>query len=124
MTDVNAQQRAAQLQHQAEQVIACWQHELEKLELDDAVILPVWSQASFELQRDPASGEESLKGSWRGKHHELLGSMVFHGDGSFYAEYDVIRPHPRREKWFVEAVVAWGRDEVIRSEARLLPMVE
>jgi hypothetical protein len=25
-------------------------------------------------------------------------------------------------EWFVEAVTAWGKDDVIKTEARLLPM--
>ncbi len=47
--------------------------------------------------------------------------MLFHADGSFFAEYDVIRDHPGDPRWFVEAVNAWGRGSDIRSEPRLLP---
>lgn len=124
MSDSNARLRAEQLQPLAAAIIEQWHNELNKLELDKALQLPSWEEAEFELQRDPASGEDSLKGSWRGPHNELLGSVVCHPDGSFYGEYDVIRTHPRRDGWFIEAVVAWGRDGAIKSELRMLPMVE
>lgn len=124
MTEMNASQRAAQLQEQADKIISAWRQELDKLDLTGTVQLPEWEQASFELQRDPASAEDSLKGSWRGHHNVLLGSVVFHADGAFFGEYDVVCPHPHRDGWFIEAVVAWGRDGVIKSELRMLPMVE
>jgi hypothetical protein len=79
--------------------------------------------AAYRLESDPASGEQSLLGEWRDPRGQKLGSLVFHADGTFFVEYDVIRGHPRRPGWFVEAVNAWGRGEDIRAEPRLLPMV-
>lgn len=124
MSEEQAQQHAREQQARAQAIIAAWQRELQQLGLSDAVSLPCWSEARYELQRDPASDTRSLKGSWRGAHNELRGSVVFHADGSFFGEYDVVRPHPKRSGWFVEAVVAWGRDTTLKSEVRLLPMVE
>jgi uracil-DNA glycosylase len=80
-------------------------------------------QAVYRLSRDPASGEDSLLGEWRDDGGQKLGELIFHADGSFYAEYDVIRTHPHDDRLFVEAVNAWGRDGQIRAEPRLLPMV-
>lgn len=77
--------------------------------------------ACYRLDRDPASGEDSLVGEWRDARGQKQGSLVFHADGSFFVEYDVIRAHPKDPRWFVEAVNAWGRDPEIRAEARLLP---
>ena len=77
--------------------------------------------ARYRLERDPASGAESLVGEWRDARGQKQGNLVFHADGSFFVEYDVIRPHPKDPRWFVEAVEAWGRDPEIRAEARLLP---
>ncbi|RYU62024.1 hypothetical protein EWI61_04390 [Methylolobus aquaticus] len=82
---------------------------------------PVYAQAAFETSRDPYSGMNTLCASWKNATGARVGLMKFHGDGSFYAEYDVVQPHPRDPRWFVESVVAWGRDEVIKSEAKLLP---
>ena len=85
--------------------------------------IPDPGSASFRLSTDPASGQDSLLGEWRDKHGLKEGELSFHADGSFYAEYDVVRTHPGNERLFVEAVNAWGRDQEIRAEPRLMPMV-
>ncbi len=85
---------------------------------------PRSDEALFHLDPDPASGEDALIGKWRDARGQNFGSMVFHADGSFFAEYDVVRVHPRKPRWFVEAVTAWGRDGAVKSEPRLLPMPE
>lgn len=82
---------------------------------------PVYDAAAFERSRDPYSGEETHCAYWYDGNGHRIGQLKFHGDGSFYAEYDVILPHPKDPRWFVEGVVAWGRDNVIKSEAKLLP---
>ena len=82
---------------------------------------PVYAQAAFVQSKDPYSGLDSLVGTWRDGQGHRLGEIKLHPDGSFYAEYDVARPHPTNHRWFVEAVVAWGRDDNIKAEAKLLP---
>jgi hypothetical protein len=52
----------------------------------------------------------------------MCGTLLIHTDGSFFAEYDVIREHPRDTRWFVEVVTAWGRGGIIRFVPRLLPV--
>lgn len=81
------------------------------------------TDAQFWLSKDPASGESSLLGEWRDDNGVMLGSMAFHADGTFFVEHDVIRVHPSKPRYFVEAVTAWGLNDGIRSEPRLLPMV-
>jgi len=51
----------------------------------------------------------------------LLGNLIAHAGGEFFAEYDVLCVHPNDRRWFVEAVTAWGRPGVIKTELRLLP---
>lgn len=82
---------------------------------------PNYEQADCESSKDPYSGEETFCLYWKDRRGHRLGEMKFHGDGSFYAEYDVVQPHPSDPRWFVEAVVAWGRDDSIKSEPKLLP---
>jgi hypothetical protein len=82
---------------------------------------PVYGQASFESSPDLYSGEDTVCAYWQNAQGYRIGEMKFHGDGSFYAEYDVVLPHPKDPRWFVEGVVAWGRDGVIKGEAKLLP---
>lgn len=82
---------------------------------------PNYEEGAIETSKDPYSGEDTLCLSWKNPAGSRIGLMKFHGDGSFYAEYDVVQPHPRDPRWFVEGVVAWGRDDTIKSEAKLLP---
>jgi hypothetical protein len=88
----------------------------------DEVILKPPHEADYRLERDPSTSEYSLVGDWLNEQGMKLGTLLFHSDGSFFVEQDVVRPHPKRQGWFVEAVNAWGKDAEIRSEARLLPM--
>jgi hypothetical protein len=83
--------------------------------------LPVFGEAGFTTPKDPYSGQESLCGTWLNPRGERVGEITLHGDGSFYAEYDVALPHPRDARWFVEGVAAWGRDGAVKTEAKLLP---
>jgi hypothetical protein len=79
--------------------------------------------AVYRLSRDPASGEDSLLGEWRDGQGQKLGELTFHADGTFYAEYDVVRTHPGNQRLFVEAINAWGRGQEIKVEPRTLTMV-
>lgn len=93
---------------------------------------PDIKRAEYSLSRDPASGKDSLVGIWRDAKGHKQGEILFHADGSFFAEYDVIRQHPAKPKWFVEGVAVWGRignkserrTDNIKSELKLLPLVE
>jgi hypothetical protein len=78
--------------------------------------------AEFRLQTDPASGGQGLLGEWFDRHRYRVGMLLFHADGSFFAEYDIVRPHPGNPRLFVEAVEAWGRAQDIRCDARTMPM--
>ncbi|HEY0634775.1 MAG TPA: hypothetical protein VGE00_05275 [Gammaproteobacteria bacterium] len=124
MSDAKTQQYIAQHHTTGERILQAWQQELNRSGMSGQLPLQLWKTAHFEILLDPASGESVLKGCWRTTRGELLGSVVLHADGSFFAEYDVLRPHPHRPGWFVEAVTAWGRDAIVKSELRLLKMPE
>jgi hypothetical protein len=103
-------------------VCAALDNEVGKIGFARGQIQPVrFDAAQFSLKKDPFSGEDSLEGVWNNGSGQRLGTILFHADGSFYAEYDVVHPHPTDKRWFVEAVVAWGRGKVLKSEPRLLP---
>jgi hypothetical protein len=72
---------------------------------------------------DPANGLPGYDGHWRDAHGQKCGSLAINSDGSYYAEYDILVLHPRKPRWFVEAVTAWGRDGLITAEPRLLAAV-
>ena len=84
---------------------------------------PLMARASFKLSRDPYDGSFSLIGIWRDHRGNKQGEILFHSDGSFFAEYDVISEHPTKPQWFVEAVTAWGSRQRVKTELRLLPAV-
>lgn len=107
-----------------EKICAALTGELEKLKLEKEIPHPQWREAAFNLIRDPALGDESLEALWLNERGAKLGSATIHADGSFFAEYDVVQPHPQKSSWFIEAVSVWGRNDVLKSEARLLPMPE
>lgn len=119
----NLQERWEQVRSLGESVCVALSGEVQKIGLPEkALVTAPWERASFELQRDPASGKSSLMGTWKDVNGQRVGSIVFHCDGSFFAEYDVVEQHPKDRRWFVEAVNAWGKDNVIKAEPRLLPM--
>ena len=79
-------------------------------------------EASFRLERDPSNCEFSLVGDWFDEQGQKLGTLLFHADGTFYVEHDIVRPHPKKSDWFVEAVNAWGKGKEVKAEAKLLAM--
>lgn len=86
--------------------------------------LPIFENAQFSLHKDPYTADENLIGSWFDKDKQKVGNIQFLSDGSFFAEYDVVKPHPTKQQWFVEGVTAWGKPDNIKTEAKLLPVAE
>lgn len=82
--------------------------------------LPAFEAAEFSLVTDPFTQSQDLVGYWYNAGKQRIGQIKFHGDGSFYAEYDVVQPHPSKKQWFVEAINAWGRQDNIKTEVKLL----
>ncbi|OSM06195.1 hypothetical protein [Magnetofaba australis] len=95
----------------------------QKLGFADAdFTIPPIDSAQWSLQTDPANGQDSLFGQWRNARGDKCGELIFHPDGSFHAECDIALPHPTKpNRWFVEAVTAWGDKESVKSDPRLLP---
>jgi len=82
--------------------------------------IPNFDSAEFSLVIDPFTQSEDLVGYWYKAGKQRIGQIKFHGDGSFYAEYDVVKPHPSKKHFFVEAINAWGKQDNIKTEAKLL----
>lgn len=81
---------------------------------------PNFDTAVFSLVTDPYTQSRDLVGYWYNAAKQRVGQIKFHGDGSFYAEFDVVQPHPTKKQWFVEAINAWGQQDNIKTEAKLL----
>lgn len=87
-----------------------------------AIAMPQYDHAQFNLVTDPYSQTRDLVGFWYDACQQRIGQIKFHGDGSFFAEYDVVQPHPGKRSCFVEAINAWGNVDKIITEAKLLDM--
>jgi len=109
--------------HLAESVCQRLTEEINKLGFAAAEIkhFPKYDDASFELVKDPFTGEHNLACYWFDEFKkQRIGRLQFNSDGTFYAEYDVVKNHPGKSKWFVEGVSAWGKADNIKAEAKLL----
>jgi hypothetical protein len=84
------------------------------------IVLKKPIEANYRLERDPSSSEYNLIGDWLDERGKKLGQLQFFADGSFVVEQDILRPHPRCQGSFVKALKAWGNDERIEAQARLL----
>jgi len=115
--------RFYKIEQLADRIFNMLRRELLKLGFatDDVVLKPP-QEAAYRLEQDPFSCEYSLVGDWLSERGMKLGTLLFHADGSFFVEQDVVRPHPGCSGWFVEALNAWGKGGDIKVEARLLPM--
>lgn len=86
---------------------------------------PYYDQASFALIKDPYTGQQNLACYWYEEaKSQRIGRLQFNSDGTFYADFDVVKAHPGKVNWFVEGVAAWGKGDKIKSEAKLLAMPE
>lgn len=88
--------------------------------LQTKIDLPNFDAAEFSLVTDPFTQSQDLVGYWYNAGRQCIGQIKFHGDGSFYAEFDVAQPHPSKKRYFVEAINAWGKQGNIKAEAKLL----
>jgi hypothetical protein len=101
--------------------------EIMKLGFSEAEIIryPRQDEASYLLLKDPYTGQQNLACYWWDEaKKQRIGTLQLNSDGTFYAEYDVVKPHPGKANWFVEGVTAWGKADQIKSEAKLLAMPE
>lgn len=76
--------------------------------LQTQITLPDYDAAEFNVVTDPFTQSQDLVGYWYNPSKQRIGQIKFYGDGSFYAEYDVVQPHPVKSHCFVEAINAWG----------------
>lgn len=90
--------------------------------LQTRIELPNFDAAEFSLVTDPFTQSRDLLACWYSVGRQRIGQIRFHGDGSFFAEYDVLLPHPGKTQVFIEAINAWGRQGAIKTETKLLEM--
>ena len=98
--------------------------EIVKLGFSEAEIkqYPKYDAATYELIKDPFTGDFNLSCYWYDANKMRIGRLQFNSDGTFYAEYDVVKNHPTKPKWFIEGITAWGKADNIKAEAKLLAL--
>ncbi|MCG8023559.1 MAG: hypothetical protein JAZ02_06205 [Candidatus Thiodiazotropha endolucinida] len=121
--DAAIDHRYQEIKNLAQEIVDQLRNEVGKLGFaPDEVRIMNPKDAEYRLELDPSNNEYSLVGDWFDAKGQKLGCLLFHADGSFYVEHDVVKSHPTKRRWFVEAVNAWGKDADIKAEARLLPL--
>jgi len=116
------QRIAAASEHGAE-LISALQAKISKLNLPgDVITIPSFEAARFTLEHDLYNGEQTLRAAFYPSPYYCIGFLLFHFDGSSFAEYHIMRPHPTRPELFIEAVEAWVRDGKIQTDTRLAVM--
>jgi hypothetical protein len=118
------QQRIAALRPRAEALCAALRREAERWFGAGVLAACVPDAAAYRLERDAASGADTLLGEWLDGRGYRIGMLIFHADGSSFAEFDIVRAHPKDPRWFVEAVEAWAgapdANSCVRADLRLL----
>ncbi|MDD2776521.1 MAG: hypothetical protein PHU06_11240 [Gallionella sp.] len=106
------------------QLVSALQAEADRYAATDCA--PKIASAKLHLTqiKDPYNQLPSYEGIWRNTRHDRCGALTINSDGSVYAEFDMFCPHPRDKRWFVEMVTAWGREDALRYEAKLIPSLE
>ncbi len=99
------------------------QEQMSRYGFDDLVACLAEPLVNEELRKDNFDGSVSLFAEWRTPSGALLGYLLIHGGGQIYAEFDVLRPHPKKPQWVIEAMTAWGSSGEVKAEPRLLPAV-
>lgn len=123
--DSNAalQRRVAAFTENGVALLAALREKLATLALPgEAITIPEFEAAKFTLEQDQYNGKQTLMASFYPTPHYRAGVLLFHSDGSSFAEYYVMRPHPTKSMWFIESVQAWVRDGEIKTDTRLALM--
>ena len=116
-------QRIASATAHGVELIAALQEKIAKLNLPgDVITIPPFETARFTLEHDLYNGERTLRAAFFPSQTYCIGFLLFHSDGSSFAEYHVMRQHPARPSFFIEAVEAWVRDGKIQTDTRLAMM--
>ncbi len=115
------QHRLQREQQTLERICEVMIAELERFGFTDLMSAINEPMVNPELRKDSFDGSESLFIEWRTPTGALLGYVLIHGGGQIYAEFDVLKPHPKKPQWVIEAITVWGTEAEIKADPRLLP---
>lgn len=113
-------QRIAAATEQGEALLAALRDKLLTLALPgEPMVIPGLSEAVFTLEEDKYNGKQTLMASFYPRPRYRAGVLLFHSDGSCFAEYLIMQVHPARPQWFIESVEAWVHGNEIKTDTRL-----
>jgi hypothetical protein len=117
------QQRIAAARADGLALLAALRAKISGLDLPtDTLVIPEFDAAEFSLEYDKYNGEKTLMASFYPRPRYRAGVLLFHSDGSCFAEYHVMCRHPAKPQYFIESVEAWSRDGQVRADLRLAMM--
>lgn len=117
------QQRVAAATDSGVALLAALREKLSTLALPgEAITIPEFGAAKFSLEYDKYNGKQTLMASFYPTPRYRAGVLLFHSDGSCFAEYHVMRPHPTKPQWFIESVEAWVSGDEIKTDTRMALM--
>lgn len=122
MVALAPRQLPAEFEALAERIVSAMQEEAVNFTATGEAPKIELAAVQFTRVIDPGNQLPGYEGVWRNARNERCGTLTINSDNSFYAEYDLFCPHPRDVRWFVEMVTAWGRGDLLRSEAKLIPI--
>ncbi len=123
--EAELQQRIAAATDNGVALLAALRDRVARLALPgEPVAIPTLETARFTLEHDLYNGQQTLMASFYASPKYRNGVLLFHCDGSCYAEFHVMRQHPTRPSLFIEAVEAWVRDGTIQADTRVAMMPE
>jgi len=125
MEQLLIKQRIASAATHGAELIGALQEKINKLNLPGtAITIPSFEAARFTLENDLYNGEKTLRAAFFPTQHYCIGFLLFHFDGSSFAEFHVMRQHPARPSMFIESVEAWVREGRIQTDLRLTAMLQ
>lgn len=116
------EQRVSAAEEQGKMLLAALKEKLESLNLAAGMVaIPTFEEAQFSLERDLYDDTlTTLTASFYPRPRYRAGVLLFHADGSCYAEYHVMQPHPGKPDWFIESVEGWVRNGAVQTDLRLV----
>lgn len=117
--EISLRQRVTDAREPGTLLLAAMQEKLDKLNPGgEPIAIPSFDSALFKLEEDQYNGWQSLRALFFPDRKKCAGFMLFHGDGSSFAEYRVGRRHPNYPL-LIEAVEAWISNGEIKVDVRL-----
>ena len=117
------EQRITEVSEQGKTLLAALREKVVGLKLSgEEIVIPQFEEAKFTLEHDLYNGQQTLMASFYPSEYYRAGFLLFHSDGSCFAEAHVMQLQPSKPHWFIEAVEAWFRDGEIRPDTRLARM--